>query len=800
MKLSNHTSILLALLSASILAFEVVATRVASVVFVSDMAYIIISVGILGLGGGGWLAHVTARVRALRNTGSHAQLFLLLGALYCLFAVPVTLFSITSPLLFFPLLLAPFVLGGYLAALLYRFAPGSGFTAYASDLGGAVVGSLMSLGIISLFGGTNAVMVLALIAWGAAGLSLVAEGKGMQAAIAGLVVVVGAAGLAYNGQRGVLGEIAIGIYPEKDFYTVYPDPSVRARIVDSRWSVFGRADLVAYSHQDLVMQLFVDGAAGSQVYRFNGDTRHTNPHLHELLLHHTNAIPFLCLADSVKRRMLVIGPGGGKEILLGLLGGAGSITGVEVNPDFVALVKGHRAFTGGIYTDFPSVSIIVDEGRRYVRQVRDSVDLLVMALPSTAQMQSIEPFATNENFLLTREALGEYLRILASRGALVLTVHNPWELSRLLVMAVSVFQDAGIPAGEIPDHFVMLESDYAPTVVIKKLAFTSAEALRWQEVCGMLPPDYPRVTYLPHGMHGTGPSALTAFLKRLSLSPASLRSAVMEHPLNVAPSTDDSPYFYNRLRSGPRELYWLLAGVGVWCVLVVALPWMKGNARGGRLAPGSVKLPVIIAMCSGSGFMIVEIALLQKMVLYIGAPTTSLAVLLAILLAGAGFGSLLGRVLGRGYRPEKVLVLVAGLIILMGVVVTSASSFVLQGVMLNSYGIRLGAVAALLMPLAVVLGVPFPLALRMLKEQESRHLVPWVYAINCSFGVLGSVAAIVVSMLAGFREALILGVACYGVLIVMGFRRFAPPDEGSLAGEGLSGDASVISHTARGGD
>jgi len=90
--------------------------------------------------------------------------------------------------------------------------------------------------------------------------------------------------------------------------------------------------------------------------------------------------------------MLVIGPGGGKEVLIGLFGEVEMITGVEVNPDFVQIVKDYKTFDGGIYSDFPNVEMVVEEGRHYVEQTKEKFDLIVMALPSTAQTQSIEPF------------------------------------------------------------------------------------------------------------------------------------------------------------------------------------------------------------------------------------------------------------------------------------------------------------------------------------------------------------------------------------------------------------------------
>jgi hypothetical protein len=776
----NLTWLRFLLLSASILSFEVVATRIASVVFISDFAFVIISVGILGLGGGAWFAHMSGE-RTLRAAGSHSRLFLLLGASLCVFALAVTLFSITSPFLFFPLLLLPFLIGGMLSASLYSGTSGTGYSLYASDLSGAVIGSLLSLAIINLVGATNAVLLVAVIAWGGSAISWLAEGRRGRGMIAALLVVLAATAILINRQREVLGEIAIGRHPAKDFYSVYPDAALHASIIDSRWSIFGRADLVAYNHQNAVMQLFVDGAAGSQVYRFNGNVKNTGSNLQGLLLQHTNAIPFLCLDENEKRSMLVIGPGGGKDVLLGLFGGVQRITGVEVNPDFVQIVKDHREFDGGIYTDFPNVHIVVDEGRHYVRRAVDSVDLVVMALPSTAQMQNIEPYAANENFLLTREALSDYFRILTPRGALILTVHNQWELERITVTAVSLFHDAGIPPGEIPDHFVLCESEYAPTVVIKKNAFSLEESIHWQETCRMLPGGFPRVTYLPHGVEGTGPSRMSSFMKTIAESPVSLRAVVAGNPLNIAPCTDDSPYFYNVSRWGPGELYGLLGGVIVWCIAVVGVPLVRRRVRGVRVSGTAVWFPLFTAIAAGAGFMILEISLLQRLVLWLGGPTTSLAILLAILLAGMGIGSMIVRAFDA-QRRGKLLAVAVVLIAAAGVLHNVYSSVVLQQFMHSAFVVRLLITGMLLLPLAVVLGVPFPLALQVLRV-ENRGVIPWFYAVNCSFSVLGSIIAIVISVVWGFGCAFGVGLVCYLLLGIPAVRLLRDqPLSGEVAG------------------
>ena len=241
------------------------------------------------------------------------------------------------------------------------------------------------------------------------------------------------------GKRELLGKIPIGNFPEKDIYYTYDDPNINPTIIDSRWSINGRSDLVEYNNQNIVKDLFIDGAAGSQMYKFNGNIAHHDTLLNKILLHHSTAIPFLFLTKEEKENMLVIGPGGGGEILTGILGGVQKITGVEVNPDFVEIVKKYSDFNGGIYTNFPNVKIEVAEGRHFIKSTRQHYNIIVLALPSTKQLQNIDGLASNENFLLTVEAIKDYLNNLTQNGQLIFTLHNRWELVRLIVTTFICF-------------------------------------------------------------------------------------------------------------------------------------------------------------------------------------------------------------------------------------------------------------------------------------------------------------------------------------------------------------------------
>ncbi len=755
------------LLSASILCFEIVSTRIASVIFVQDYAFITLSLALLGIGSGGVFSYYRIKAGADPSRTVYRALFAL-GLSLCIFITATIELSITSPFVFLLLLFLPFFSSGVVYAQIYRTYSTLSFKLYASDLSGAAVGSVASLGLIGIFGAPNSIIFVALVVFTAAAFSLhprITAGKRVSVSA---ILVLSFGLLLSNGRNEILGMVPIGNFPEKDFYHVYPDASTTSKIIDSRWSIYGRSDLVQYSDQDMVRQLFVDGAAGTQVYRFNGNVQNTQSILQELLLQHTNAIPFLCLKKEEKRSVLVIGPGGGKEVLLGLFGEADTITGVEVNPDFVKIVKEHKGFDGGIYSDFSKVRIIVEEGRHYVKQSHDVFDLIVMALPSTEQMQNIEPFATSENYLLTKEAIEDYLNKLTSGGRLIFTVHNEWELTRLIATALSVFQDIGVSKDEIQNHFAVFEAEYAPTVVIKKNAFTRDETLRWEKTCTTLPRDLPTVTYLPYGMTVGNQSPMNQFLAGVSQSPDRLKTYISQSKFDISPCTDDRPYFYKIFKGIPDEYLWLLVGTVGFNFLVVWLPLKYVRRKTADNSLPKVSFPLTILICIGIGFMVLEVSLFQRLVLYLGSPTISLSILLSSLLVGMGTGSYVGKDM-FGADVRKRLYVVSITIVAVGILLFVFSPVLLAKSLEFELPLRAAASFLVILPLAFFLGIPFPSCIQLLTLGHNDRYIPWMYGVNGSMSVLGSVLAVILSMLFGFTAAYGVGLSFYGAIFLISF-------------------------------
>src|SRR5690554_2997471 len=259
------TSFNLGLISAVILSFEIIATRISSVIFVNNYAFIILSLAILGLACGSIYAYykIPAKIDVPKLLG---KVLFGMSASLLLFIISVTsLPFIFNPFIYFFLLFLPFFIAGIFYAKVFETFAEKSFSIYAADLVGAALGSIASILVINYLGPNNGVLFLFLLVT-ISGFSYYSIGskrskKSIGFGIISLCLLL----LILNGNNNLLNRIPIGDFPEKDFHHSYPGLNVISTITDSRWSVFGRTDLVEYNHQNRVKHLFIDGAAGSQM-------------------------------------------------------------------------------------------------------------------------------------------------------------------------------------------------------------------------------------------------------------------------------------------------------------------------------------------------------------------------------------------------------------------------------------------------------------------------------------------------------------------------------------------------------
>ncbi|MCX7984497.1 MAG: hypothetical protein N3A63_06310 [Bacteroidetes bacterium] len=765
------------ILSSSIICFEILVTRITSVIFVSSYAFIVLSFAILGLSCGAILSFYCVK----RNHVSDkliSSLLLVYASTLLGFIFTVTIFQVTNVVIFFFLVTPPFVVAGILYAQVYTNFAVKSFSFYAADLAGASFGALMPLVLLDLFGAPNSVLLISLIVAGTAVMVRSVKQKVLKWVLIFLWFIVFGSFLQFR-REILLPEVAIGQFPEKDFYYVYPSLSIAPSIVESRWSIYGRSDLVKYSHQDIVQYLFIDGAAGSPMYRFSGNAIHPERLLLDLLLHETTGFPFTVLNDNQKDTMLIIGPGGGKEVLLGLFSNIRSIIGVEVNPDFVALVKDNSNFNGGIYTKFSNVAIHVDEGRHYITRSKAQYDIIVISLPSTEQLQNVEALAANENYLLTVEAIREYFDKLTFEGQIHFTLHNSLELMRIIATVCTVLEERGITVQDALNHIAIVESAYyPPTVVVKRNPFTVSEISQWESISYRLPQDYPYVSYLPSCVNRTQSregdilacSDAHSMVLALKSGTTTLQEYIAKHRFDISVCTDDRPFFYKVTKFIPTEFVTLLVVFSILNCGIAMLSFQK--IRGERKLPNlhSVKTLVFIFGFLGFGFIALEVSLFQVLVLYMGTPTIALSILLCVLLLGMGCGSITGQHVIRGSNYQRIFY-VSIVIVFYGMSMFLVAPKILAALMGYERVIRVISVAGFLLSFGFFLGIPFPSALSVARKHGGETSIPWLYGFNGSMTVLGSVFAMVCSMLYGFSISFMIGILLYGTIGVIVWKK-----------------------------
>jgi len=567
--------------------------------------------------------------------------------------------------------------------------------------------------------------------------------------------------------------IPIGINSEKEIHNALYG-SQRGKITETRWSAFGQSDVVKYEDTDY-MDIFIDGTAGTPMYQFNGNFDDPNSAVADLKATFPGFFPFIFLKDTEKDTMLIIGPGGGRDVLLGAMGGVRKITAVEVNKDLVDMVRTFSEYNGGIYTSYDNISVIVDEGRSFLKRQKEQYDIIMLCLPVTNTSRSVEGYAMTENFLLTVDSIGDYLDHLTDEGRLMIIAHGDLSMMKLLSISLSALNARGVISSEAMKQIYMVGSGQYPLFVLKKTPFTIDETFARYKAVSAFGYDYSS-SFFPYieksrilntALQALG-SGETAF--------EDVEKKVEKLGYDISFVTDDRPFFYKFERGMPDPVLTVLYGSLIVTVLVVSIPLLLYWRKKGYLEQACPKdivnhqrnviTYIVLFSMLGMGFMLVEISLAQRFVLFLGKPVLSLAVLLFSLLTGAGIGSLYS-----GRLPSNKVVKgiataalgIVGLILCYNFII----SFIFSQLLGTNLIFRLLATIIILIVLGVVMGFPFPLSIRLLKERKMEQHIPWMWGINGVSSVLGSALTIVVAIYYGFTFAFLLGAGCYLVVFLL---------------------------------
>jgi hypothetical protein len=806
--------------SMTVLTLEIALTRIFSVSLWYHLAFMVVSTALLGFGASGIL--LTLRRDLLEeNLERNLTRFAGLTAVGIIFSFAVMTRLPLDPLapmaeglssgeqalqttLLILLLLADYVL----VVIPFFFAGltlGSAFSAlskhistlYFADLIGGGLGCLIVVGVLWILPGQGVVLFAAALAALAAFFFSRQPAAGPQkragnawtafVALGGAVLLLGLSPIADR-------FLTLYIPPSKPLYQAYADPSID--LVYTGFTPFARIDVMYQEGASLGAwglsqrctapaspeQLFItiDAAAITTITRFDGNLEKIG---------FVNCAPS-SLAYQVRgeplNSALLIGPGGGIDVLTAYYNGVKRIVGAEINPliiDLVASDRWYRDFAGGLYTDYPQIQIELAEGRNFVARSEEKYDLIQFSQVDTWAAAASGAYSLSENFLYTTEAFTDYYDHLTDDGMLTVGrwyFEPPRQAFRLVTIGTTALEERGVSHPE--QHFMVVRAGDTSTFIMKKSPFTSDEIAHLRQVVDSLGFT---MLYAPDEKDPDN------WFVRFFSAPDRAQF-YRSYPLDVTPTTDNRPFFFEyygwsnlgNFRSGKATLVILLIQALLLASGLILWPLWRFQRRG--LATRGARRFIIYFAALGIGFIFIEIGLMQRFVLFLGHPVYSTSVVLFSLLTFSGLGSFLsGRLLMIAPKPDAhqetgemdprqlqrwVIPCLA--------LLTAAYIVALPGLfhLLLSLDLTYRVVIsiALLAPLGLLMGMPFPTGIRLV-DRVNPSLVPWAWGVNGFSSVIGSILAVMIAQSYGFALVMGLAIIIYlgGLVAVLSLGRVA---------------------------
>lgn len=831
----------LLLVSAATLAYELALMRAFSLVLWHHFAYMVISIALLGFGASGTFLSLWWRRSVPGETSSPHR-----ANPERAFAVFATLFALSLPACFvaaqrvsfdpslflwdarqmlalaayYLAFFVPFFLAACAVGLLLLVHARQAPRVYFFNLFGSGLGSLLLVVFLYLVPPERTILLIYVLAATAALLALPAFRRASQVLVLVLLIAT-----FYALQFSDALRLRPSQYKSLSLNLNLP----QAAIVAQRFSPLGRVDVVrspAFRHAPGLslaaratpppqLGLFLDGDSAGALTAFDGRTAPL-----EFLDWTSGAAPYHLLANRSAARVLILGAGGGSDVLLALSHRSARIEGVELNPQIIALVRGTYAdFTGGLY-DLPPVRLHNKEARGFIESLpgETSFDLIQISLLDSLAAATAGVHALNESYLYTVEAFARYTDHLSDNGVLSITrwlKMPPRDTLKLFATAVAALESLqGESSGQARrvarpgEQLALVRSWATATLLVKRTPFTPEEIAALKEFCRERLFD---LAYYP-GIEASEANRFNRLAQpyyfeaaqEILASPERRATFFDNYPFNLRPARDDQPYFdhFFRWRALPLLLrtygrQWLpmlewgylilvatLAQAAVISFALILLPLLilrrrratpsvsaagsrgaslarlsRANARGAQSRGRLRVFGYFFAI--GLGYLFIEIVFIQKFTFFLANPIYAIAVVLTGVLVFSGLGSFAaGRFALRSSPSVGGLPLVCAAIALLTVAAALVLPFILPPLVGLPAPARVVLSLALMAPLAFLMGMPFPLAWQRL-EAAWPALLPWAWGVNGCASVLSAILATLLAMSFGFRLVLFAAATFY---------------------------------------
>ena len=661
-------------LSAAVIADEILLMRLLSIVHWHHFAYMIISLALLGFGASGSFVVLTRRWVVPR----FASVFAVNSVLFGLAAV--ASFALAQRIPFnaleviwdrrqflhlvelYLVLSVPFFCAANCIVLTYVRFRQEIHRIYRFDLVGAGVGALGIILCLFAWHPLTCLRLIGVLGWLSAALVSLSEKSGKSRRLAAGLLFCGIF-LAWCWPDSWLA-LRISEYKGLSLALRAPD----AQVVSEHSSPLGllnvvRSPTIPFRHAPGMslnyslepppqLGIFTDGDSFSALTRYQ-DELVPLAYLDAL----SSALPFHLLKNP---SVLILGAGGGQDVLQATYHQASRIAAVELNPQMVALVRSRYAdFAGHLY-EKANVEVHIAEARGFVSGSRESYDLILLSLFDSFSAATSGVHALAETYLYTVEAFQEYLQHLRPGGLLSITRWlrvPPRDSVKLFATAVTALEQSGSRQPE--QRLALIRSWNTSTLLVKNGVLSPPEIETIRNFCAARSFDlayYPGMPVEEANRHNLLDEPYLYQAAKALLGKERLEF-FDNYKFYVVPATDDRPHFFHffkwrilpeifalRGKGGAPLLEWgylivvaTLVQAALLSVVLILLPlWSLKRSPG--FQRGKMRIALYF-LSLGCAFLFMEMAFIQKFILFLSHPLYAVAVILCAFLVFAGMGS-----------------------------------------------------------------------------------------------------------------------------------------------------------------
>ena len=782
------------LISAAAIAYEILLMRMLSIVQWHHFAYMIISLALLGYGASGTFIAINKRWLEPR----FELVFSISGVLFSVTMVACFVLGQRVPFnaleivwdtrqfiqlsIIYLVFFVPFFFAACCIGLAFTCRRSYISRIYFFDMLGAGLGAMLIVGLLFLLSVQNALIMLAILALLASVLmGFTSTARKPLIAIQLIYLAALLFGLPqdwlalriseYKGLNQTMQVV------DSNILKVSSSPLGLLTVVESPRIPFRYAPGLSLNTRfepPEQLAVFSDSDGMSVITRFDGDLDALG-YMGDV----TAALPY-ALLDAP--HVLILGAGGGTDVLLALYNGATRIDAVELNPQMTSLVTDTYADFAGYLYDDERITVHTQEARGFVVRSKDQYDLIQVALLDSFAASGSGVQALSESYLYTVEAIQEYLKHTAAGGMLAITRWlklPPRDNLKLAATVIEALREMGV--AKPGQRIALIRSWNTSTMLVKNGEFSADDIAAIRQFArshsfdtafypSMTAHDANRFNLLDQPFLYDGVNALLG---------NDADDFIARYKFHIAPATDNKPYFFHffkwsslpevmalRKRGGASLIEWgyliliaTLIQAAIAGIFLILLPlsrikrsWPSGT--GTRMGSYFFLL--------GLAFLFVEIAFIQKFILFLSHPLYAVAVVLSGFLVFAGLGSAYSDQLVRRvaqYKRSPVSIAVAG-ISAVALLYMAVLPMLFQQLIGLADAIKMALSIVLIAPMAFFMGMPFPIILTRVAD-NAPDFIPWAWGINGFASVMSASLATLLAIEFGFSVVILLALGLY---------------------------------------